>query len=220
MDSLIKEINMLPGVFGCFVCRGNQELVAATLPPSFTADTIKTMGNLLTRTIKMGAMTNLDLTSIDFKFEGSLLIVKPLAEGAVLAMVCELDVNKSLINMTLSMLISDIQNAVNKAPVAIEQPPVQAETIKTPTIPATPAEPAREQREAAALTPVLEAIKDALTYAIGPIAGQIMKETIETWALQGPKSKQQLPALATLLCDEINDKELEAEFMSRIRPLF
>lgn len=219
MDSLIKEINMLPGVFGCFVCKGNQELVAAALPPSFKTDTIKTMGSLLTRTIKMGAMTNLDLTNIDFRFEGSLLIVKPLAEGAVLGMVCEPDANKSLINMTISMLINDIQNAVNKAPAAIEQPPVQAETIQVQQpIPATPAEPVREQKDAA-LTPILEAIKDALTYAIGPFAGQIMEETIQTWAMQGPKSKQQLPALATLLCQEINDKELEKEFMSQIRPL-
>jgi predicted regulator of Ras-like GTPase activity (Roadblock/LC7/MglB family) len=222
MDSLLKEINMLPGVFGCFVYTGNQELVAEKLPPSFKADTIMTMGNLLTRSIKMGTMTNLDLTSIEFKFDESLLIVKPLAEGAVLVMACEPAVNKSLLNMTISMLINDIQNAINKAPTAIAQPPTQTETMQTQTISAASAEPVREHREAeidAALAPVLVAIKGALAYAIGPIAGQIMEETIEIWALQGAKSKRQLPALATLLCNEINDKELEAEFMGQIRPL-
>jgi len=77
MDSLLKEINMLPGVFGCFVYTGNQELAAAKLPPIFKENTIKTMGNLLTRTIKMGTMANLDMASIEFKFDVSLLIVKP-----------------------------------------------------------------------------------------------------------------------------------------------
>lgn len=220
MDSLIEEINMLPGIFGCFVYTGNHELMAAKLPPSFKTDTIKTMGNLLTRTIKMGAMTNLDPTSIEFKFDGSLLIVKPLAKGAVLVMACEPDVNKSLINMTTSMLINDIQNEVNKGVAAIAQSPAQAETIQPKTIAAASAEPVRENRETAALTPILEAIKNAMTFTIGPIAGQIMEEAVATWALQGPKSKQQLPTLASLLCEEINDKELETEFMSRIRPLF
>ncbi|MDD3813008.1 MAG: hypothetical protein PHZ02_00055 [Desulfocapsaceae bacterium] len=224
MDSLLKEINMLPGVFGCFVYTGNQELAAAKLPPIFKENTIKTMGNLLTRTIKMGTMANLDMASIDFKFDVSLLIVKPLAEGAILVMVCEPAVNKSLINMTISMLINDIQTAVNKGPATIAQSPAQPEGgMQTQTAPAPPQEPIQKKQEAeidAALAPILEKIKDALAYAIGPIAGQVMKDIIEVWAEQGPTSKQQLPALAKLLCQEINDKELEIEFMGQIRPLF
>ncbi len=222
MDSLLKEINMLPGVFGCFVYTGNQELAAAKLPPIFKENTIKTMGNLLTRTIKMGTMANLDMASIEFKFDVSLLIVKPLAEGAILVMVCEPAVNKSLINMTLSMLINDIQTAVNKGPAAITQSSHQPEGgMQAQTAPSQ--EPVQQHKEAeidSVLAPILEQIKDALAYAIGPIAGQVMKDIIELWAQQGPTSKQQLPALATLLCQEINDKELETEFMSQVRPLF
>ncbi|MBU1986271.1 MAG: hypothetical protein KJ846_03490 [Proteobacteria bacterium] len=225
MDSLLKEINMLPGVFGCFVYTGNQELAAAKLPPIFKENTIRTMGNLLTRTIMMGTMANLDMASIEFKFDVSLLIVNPLAEGAILVMVCEPAVNKSLINMTLSMLINDIQNAVNKGPATIAQSPSQPEGgMQAQTATAPPSqEPVQKHQEAeidAALAPILEQIKDALAYAIGPIAGQVMKDIIEIWAQKGPTSKQQLPGLATLLCQEINDKELETEFMSQIRPLF
>ncbi|MBA3005095.1 MAG: hypothetical protein KKB91_07425 [Proteobacteria bacterium] len=224
MDSLLKEINMLPGVFGCFVYTGNQELAAAKLPPIFKENTIKTMGNLLTRTIKMGTMANLDMASIEFKFDVSLLIIKPLAEGAILVMVCEPAVNKSLINMTLSMLINDIQTAVNKGPAAIAQAPAQPEGgMQAQTAPALSQAAVPKHQEAeidAALAPILEQIKNALAYAIGPIAGQVMKDIIEVWAQQGPTSKQQLPSLATLLCQEINDKELETEFMSQIRPLF
>jgi len=217
MDSLLKEINMLPGVFGCFVYTGNQELAAAKLPPIFKEDTIKTMGNLLTRTIKMGAMASLDMAGIEFKFDVSLIIVKPLEQGSILVMVCEPAVNKSLINMTVAMLIGDIQTAINKGP-AIPQPPVQPQSATAP-----PPGPPKKQQEAAiddALAPILEKIKDALAYAIGPIAGQVMKDIIETWAQQGPTSRQRLPALAALLCQEINDKELEKEFMTQASPLF
>lgn len=223
MDSLLKEINMLPGVFGCFVYTGNQELAAAKLPPIFKENTIKTMGKLLTRTIKMGSMANLDMAGIEFKFDVSLVIIKPLEEGGILVMVCEPAVNRSLINMTLGMLMNDIQTAVNKGPEpapATAQPPVHPQY---PSATASPAESTPRRREAeidATLAPVLEKFKDALAYAIGPVAGQVMKDIIETWAQQGPTSKQQLPALATLLCLEINDKELEKEFMSQVQPLF
>jgi hypothetical protein len=216
---------MLPGVFGCFIFTVNQELAAAKLPPIFKENTIKTMGKLLTRTIQMGSMANLDMAGIEFKFDVSLVIIKPLEEGAVLVMVCEPAVNKSLINMTLAMLMNDIQTAINKgveAAPAIVQPPVQPQP-QAPSATASAQEPTAQRQEAeidATLAPVLEKIKYALAYAIGPIAGQVMKDIIETWAQQGPTSKQQLPALAALLCQEINDKELEKEFMGQVQPLF
>ncbi|MEK6201158.1 MAG: hypothetical protein N2A40_01885 [Desulfobulbaceae bacterium] len=221
MDSLLKEINMLPGVFGCFVYTGNQELAAAKLPPIFKENTIKTMGNLLTRALKMGSMANLDLAAIEFKFDVSLLIVKPLEQGSVLVIVCEPAVNKSLINMTIAMLIGDIQTAINSTP-APAQVIAQAPALQ-PVASAPPEEAPEKQQEVeidAELAPILENIKEALAYAIGPIAGQVMRDIIEAWAQQGPTSKQRLPALATLLCQEINDKELEADFMNQIRPLF
>jgi len=219
MDSLLKEINMLPGVFGCFVYTGNQELAAAKLPPIFKENTIKTMGNLLTRTIKMGSIANLDIDAIEFKFDVSLLIVKPLKQGSILVMICEPAVNKSLINMTTAMLTNDIQASIDKGPMP------QAKKSPPQVIQATTAAPRQEQpkkQEAeidSALAPILENIKDALAYAIGPIAGQIMLATIETWAQQGPTSKQRLPDLAILLCKEINDKDLEKEFMNQIESL-
>ena len=215
MDLLLKEINMLPGVFGCFVYTGNQELAAVKLPPIFKNNTIKTMGNLLTRTIKMGAMANLDLDSIEFKFDISLIIVKPLEQGAILVMICEPAVNRSLINMTTAMLTGDIQAIINK------NQPLQTEKLQDQVaIAPVQKQPQKQEVEIdAELAPILESIKDALAYAIGPIAGQVMLDTIETWAQQGPTSKKHLSSFAALLCKEINDTELEKEFMDQIKSL-
>jgi hypothetical protein len=218
MDSLLKEINMLPGVFGCFVYTGNQELAAAKLPPIFKEHTIKTMGNFLTRALKMGGMANLDLAGLEFKFDISLVIVKPLEQGSVLVMVCEPAVNKSLINMTIAMLIGDIQAAINRGPEQVQVTPPAP--VQPQPVPPAPPEKRQEADIDAELAPILEDIKESLAYAIGPIAGQIMRDLIETWAQQGPTSRQRLPALATLLCQEINDIELEADFMNQVRPLF
>ncbi len=223
MDSLLKEINMLPGVFGCFVYTGHQELAGAKLPPIFKENTIATMGNLLTRTLKMATMADLHLVGLEFKFDVSLLMVKPLEDGSILVMVCEPAVNKSLINMTLGMLVADIQAAINKGPVQAQIAPSPAAQPATPAAAAPPAPEAPQKREAnidATLAPVLEKIKDALAYSIGPIAGQTLRESIETWAQQGPTTKKELPGLAALLCKEINDKDLEKEFMEQIKPLF
>lgn len=223
MDSLLKEINMLPGVFGCFVYTGEQELAGTKLPPIFKENTVKTMGNLLTRSLKMGAMASLDITGMEFKFDVSLLIVKPLTEGAILAMICEPAVNRSLINMTLGMLINDIQKAIHDGPVRRQTPTSPSPQNARPQSNNTPTPKPAARKEAdidAALAPVLEKVKDALAYAIGPIAGQVMKDVIEVWAQEGATSKQRLPDLAALLCQEINDKELEHEFMDSVRPLF
>lgn len=221
MDLLLKEINMLPGVFGCFVYTGQQELAGAKLPPIFKENTVRTMGNLLTRSLKMGSMTNLDITGLEFKFDVSLLIVKPLSDGAILTMICEPAVNRSLINMTLGMLLNDIQESLNKGPAPRQASSSGARPQSSPSqrVPSQPV-PKKEAEIDAALAPILEKMKDSLAFAIGPVAGQVMKDLIETWAQSGATTKQRLPELATLLCKEINDKELEKEFMGQVMPLF
>ena len=113
MNSLLNEINMIPGVFGCFIYSDQHKLVGVKLPPIFKENAVNTIGNLLTRTLKMGAMANLDITGMEFKFDVSYLIIKPLVNGAVLAMICEPGVNRSLLKMTLGMLLTDIQKALN-----------------------------------------------------------------------------------------------------------
>ncbi len=223
MNSLLNEINMIPGVFGCFIYSDQQKLVGAKLPPIFKENAVNTIGNLVTRTLKMGTMANLDITGMEFKFDVSSLIIKPLLNGAALAMICEPGVNRSLLKMTLGMLLTDIQKALNNKPASqpteLPSPPeVQPQQSATP-IPPQPVQPKKAQIDAA-LTPLLEKMSDALAYSIGPIAEQIMQDVMETWSQSGAASKQRLPDLATLLCKEINDKNLEKEFMDQVRPLF
>ncbi|MBU0943257.1 MAG: hypothetical protein KJ804_21175 [Proteobacteria bacterium] len=218
MDSLLQEITMLPGVLGCFVYSGEQQIAGSKMPPIFKENSIKTIGSLLARTIQMGNIAQLNFSAIEFKFNESLLIVNPMAKGALLVIICEPRVNKSLIAMTMGMLTADIETAMAKNLVA--PVPQQAVTTTHPApsthqSPPAPAQaPAREADIDAHLASILEQIKEALAMAIGPIAGPVMKESIELWAQQGTTSPKNLPTLAVLLCKEINDQELEKEFMA------
>ncbi|MCF8057576.1 MAG: hypothetical protein K9K37_13190 [Desulfocapsa sp.] len=211
MDSLLQEINMLPSVLGCFVFNDEHQIAGSKMPPIFKENNITAIGNLLSRIIQMGTMAEFVFTDIEIKYNESLIVITPLSKGALLVIICEPSANKSLINMTTGMLSRDIEAAIAKG---ITGAPVGGSTAAP-----EPAAPVQEALIDEALAPVLENVKDALAQAIGPIAGPVMKDTIEIWAQQGTPSADTLPALAKLLCDEINDKELEKEFMAELKTI-
>jgi len=116
--------------------------------------------------------------------------------------------------MTAGMLAGDIEIAMAQGIIA---QPISSHTSRTTeTIQANQIEEAEVNEE---LTPVLEQIKRALAMAIGPIAAPVMKDNIETWSRQNTPSLSSLPALAKLLCSEINDTHLEQTFMAEVKKL-
>jgi len=213
MDSLLQEINMLPGVLGCFVYNSKQQIAGKKMPPIFKDNTIQNIGNLLTRTVQMGSMAELNFKDIELKYNESKIVVSLLTDGALLVIICEPTTNKSLVSMTTGMLSKDIEAALLGAPQMTQIPPPPAQ--KTVQKQAQPA----EAEIGAELAPVLEQIKDALAMAIGPIAAPVMKDSIDTWAQQNEPSIANIPALAELLCKEIDDDKLENEFMTELKSI-
>jgi hypothetical protein len=112
MDSLLQEITILPGVLGCFVFSSEQQIAGSKMPPIFRKNSIKTIGNLLTRTIQIGNMAQLDFKGIEIRYNESFLRINPLPKGALLIIICEPNANKSLISMTTGMLAEDIAAAM------------------------------------------------------------------------------------------------------------
>ena len=215
MDSLLQEITILPGVLGCFVFNSKQQIAGSKMPPIFRENSIQTIGNLISRTVQIGSMAQLEFKGIEIKYNESLLLIIPLAQEALLIIICEPSVNKSLIAMTAGMLAQDLSAALAN-PIASQAVRPQATTAASNTPPPQQNKPDEAEIDAD-LAPALERVKDALAMAIGPIAAPVMKDTIEVWAKQGAPSLSTLPALAELLCTEINDDELEQEFMAEIK---
>jgi len=216
MDPLLQEITMLPGVLGCFVFDSKQQVAGSTMPSSFKESNTRAIGNLLARMAQIGSMADLSFREIEIKYNEFLLLTKPLPKESLLVILCEPGANKSLISITIGMLAEDITKA-------LENPQAyQAKTSKPS--PGTQKAPAVQEEEKEAeidesLAPVLEEVRDALAMAIGPVAGSVMKEIIEIWAKQAPPSLETLPALAELLCPEIDEDALEKEFMTAMKAI-
>ncbi len=215
MDSLLQEINMLPGVLGCFVYNDKQQIAGSKMPPIFKENAIRNIGNLLARTVQMGSMAQLNFTDIEIKYNESLLLANPLAGGALLIIICEPNTNQSLVKMTTGMLAKDLAASMSMGSV----PPTKTTRQKAPATNNSPA-PEQAPKEAeisAELAPILEQVKEALALAIGPIAAPVMKDSIELWATQQEPSIANIPALAKILCQEINDVDLEEDFMAELK---
>lgn len=220
MDSLLQEINMLPGVLGCFVYNSKQQVAGKKMPPIFKDNAIQSIGNLLARTVQMGSMAELNFTEIELKYNESTIVVNPMAGGALLVIICEPTTNKSLISMTTGMLSKDIQAALSGAPQATAPPAQAASSAQKRATTKAPEQPkAAEVEIGAELAPVLEQIKDALAMAIGPIAAPVMKDSIHNWAQHNEPSIANIPALAKILCKEIDDNNLENEFLAELQTI-
>ena len=219
MDSLLQEINMLPGVLGCFVYNGKQQVAGNKMPPIFKDNSIKNIGNLLARTVQMGSIAQLNFTDIEIKYNESLLLANPLANGALLIIICEPSTNQSLVKMTTGMLAKDIEASLSMgstpAPIRPQQTPTKSNAVFQQAGKQAPAP--KEEEISEELTPILEQVEEALALAIGPIAAPIMKDSIELWATVHEPSIANIPALAKILCKEINDADLEEDFMADLK---
>ncbi len=212
MDSLLQELTALPGVFGCFVYSGKRQIAGSKMPPIFRKNNINAIGSLLARTFQIGRTAQLGFKEIEIKYNESMLMIKPLADEALLVLICEPNANKSLIAMTAGMLAADIEIAMAQGIIA--QPISNPSSHPAETIQASQVKEAEVNEE---INPALDQIKRALAMAIGPIAAPVMKDNIEIWSRQNTPSLSSLPALAKLLCSEIDDKTLEQKFMAEIR---
>lgn len=206
MNSLLQEITTLPGVFGCFVYSGERQIAASKMPPIFQNNNIKAIGNLLSRTVQVGNMAKLDFKEIEIKYKESLLIIKALADQALLILICEPSANKSMIAMTIKMLAGDIETAM-------------AQSMKPTAAANNQPKQSKKSNTIKKLIPTLKRIKKALVITIGPIAGPVIKDSIEIWAKQNKPSLSSLPALTKLLCKEIDNEELEQKFMAEIKDI-
>ncbi len=217
MDSLLQEINMLPGVLGCFVYNGKQQIAGSKMPPIFKENSIQSIGNLLARTLQMGSMAQLNFKDIEIKYNESLLLANLLANDALLIIICEPTTNQSLVKMTTGMLAKDIETSMSTGSIPAPRKPQQTSAESNDNAPQQREQAPAEAEISAELAPVLEQVKDALALAIGPIAAPVMKDSIELWVTQHKPSIANIPALAKILCEEIADVDLEEDFMAELK---
>jgi len=202
MDALLQEITALPKVLGCFVYSGNQGVTSSNMPPIFTKNTVQIIGTLLSKPKQMGKVAKLDIESIDIRYNETVIVAQPLNNNSVLVTICEPGTNRPLLDMSIKMVLKELQQQL--------QPGKQS----------APLSAGMDNHRLGSLKPVLAKINEALADVIGPIAKPVLTDSLKKWSGQGPQTKERLPDLAMMICKEIDDEQLEANFMDNIKQFF
>lgn len=206
MDELLQEIKILPGVMGVFVSVDKPDIIFSYVPDGYDHETLKLMGGSLQRIIKMNASCQLSVNSVEMQFAEAKVLVKNICDGALLVILCEPEVNFSLINMTTNMLLGELALGVEKVRA---NPDAARQAVSAKKAGSMDFAQAQNEEPLQSALPVFQ---DALARAIGPIAAMLVKEIVGKWLQGGACAQERFPELVDLFCQEIGDAALEKEF--------
>lgn len=215
MQKLLEEIKTSPGVMGSCVYSAERGILASNLPAVFDSATQKRISNILHRIFRLNETVKLDVNSFEIQYDEALILVKELCNAASLVVICEPDVNVHLVNMSISMLTSDLLNLLDEcANAPLEQAPISPAA-------APPAQPADVNSVLSGeLATEMSVIKKALAKCIGPVAGMALESSLKKWLQQGAPSRARLQELTQMLLPEIDDKESQKEFIADLQEIF
>ena len=197
MQTFLKEIKATPGVLGSSIYTTKKGIIATNLPEVFKDDAQKRIGSILQRIFKLNETVMLDVNSFEIQYDEALLLVKRLCNDSALIIICEPDAKVHLINMTVSMLTTEMLNSMENCE-------------KIPTV-QQPQDP--EEVLAGPLAQDLAQVKRALAKRIGPVAGITLKKAIKEWQKTGKPDKSRLKNLIEILLLEIDGDEAKQGFI-------
>jgi len=229
MQELLKEIKRVPSVMGSYLHITGVNEINSDLPKIFLSK-LKEIGEIFDRVIKVNLATNMQTSTIEFKYDEAMIFLKPIDQDSCLITFCETNINKNMLNMTTGMLNNELKQTVDQARRENASRPPRIPTIQTgvpervvpappppPPVPSVKSIDVNKIIHAGPMAKIFQDFQDALAMAIGPIAETVMKESVESWAMTGDCSQERLPDLVELLIREIDDVSLEAEFKLAIK---
>ena len=163
MENILKDINAVLGVTGCFVCDSEGQVLASALPNAFDETTLSTVGRTMTQTMA-GLVTahRRKIADIDLVYDQGRLIVKNLRDGC-LCILCTRNINVPLLNLTANVAAKKLAAQLKGE-------------VKEKLLPRREAKaPAGQPVEAA----FLGQLEQELARAIGPMAALVIDEEIE-----------------------------------------
>jgi predicted regulator of Ras-like GTPase activity (Roadblock/LC7/MglB family) len=108
VENLLRQLNTVPGVFGCMVCDSEGRLLAHAFPPMIDAATLeRAAGEVGERTAALESMRGPG-TVMDLRYTGSRIVVRS-AGGARLLCLCSPSVNLQLLSMSAAGVLRQIE---------------------------------------------------------------------------------------------------------------
>lgn len=103
MEDILKDINAVVGVTGCFVCDGEGRLLTSALPDVLDAAILPSLGRTIPQTTTgLSRARRRKVRDIDLLYAEGRVVVKPLREGC-LCILCVRDVNVPLLNLIVNL---------------------------------------------------------------------------------------------------------------------
>jgi len=208
MQKILDEIKTTPGVLGAAVFTNKHGILATNLPEIFKTDIQKRIGSILHRIFKLNKTVKLDINSFEIQYDEALLLIRKLCNTSSLIILCEPDVKVHLVNMSISMLATDLLDLIDDCEHAPEPP----EQVATPQPPAD-----LESVLNGPLTDKFSVMKRALAKHIGPIANKALKTSVQQWLEQGEPSVTRLGQLAEIMKLEIDSPASQQEFLTELK---
>ncbi len=207
MRKLLNEISVIPGVSGSCIFDKKEGPVCQELLPGVSEDSLHTIGTHLLRLLQMGAMTDLSIQSIHFRYDKYAVVGMPLDAGLVLLTICEAHANCSLVATTAGMLVADMREDLSRGSMEAEPDFVQPESIIV------------DEQVIGELQRIYSEIEETLAAAIGPIAGMVFQDDLDKWKASGPEIPTRLTELVAMIAAEIADPNLAQEFRLKLEDL-
>lgn len=194
MDDILRDIQDVVGVTGCFVADSRGQVVTSTLPSVFDTASLTVVSRTLSKTIEGLRMARRKKVSeLDLVFEGGRLVVKVLSAG-YLFILCVPTINVPLLNLTANVAAKKL--SAELAPATPRPAAVPAVAPAAEPAAGAPAVPDVAKAPTAELVPQLEAI---VTEAMGSDGLELFREELAELG-QGPKpSRASLAELAQAL---------------------
>jgi predicted regulator of Ras-like GTPase activity (Roadblock/LC7/MglB family) len=117
MESVLKQLNTVPGVVGSMVCDLEGGLVSKTFPALFDDQVLSSAARILTDgAVGLETVTG-KVGMIDLRYADARILVRPMA-GAHLVLLCAAQTNLQLLNISTSVAVPKLERLVAARPPA------------------------------------------------------------------------------------------------------
>jgi predicted regulator of Ras-like GTPase activity (Roadblock/LC7/MglB family) len=109
MEALLRQLNTVPGVFGCMVCDRGGRLLAHAFPPMFGAAALERAAEAVGERAAALETVLGTVSTVDLRYASSRIVVRS-AGGARLLCLCAPTVNMQLLSMSAAGVLRQIQD--------------------------------------------------------------------------------------------------------------
>ncbi|MEO0249275.1 MAG: roadblock/LC7 domain-containing protein [candidate division WOR-3 bacterium] len=121
MEDILKDLNAMVGVTGCFVCNDEGQVLASSLPTLFDETTLSTIGRTIAQTMAgLEAARRRKISDMDLIYEQGRLVAKNLGEGC-LCILCVRHINVPLLNLRANVAVKKLSSLLKVREVEAEK---------------------------------------------------------------------------------------------------